>query len=487
METQQTQQSSQWGQDPKTDPSWAQQASPGLQMDTFSTENMTEEDKKIKAMSSKINEWSEVDQLREKVLDEKQKKEKSYHSQKFEEIRLEVKELITRQKADDALKVIDLGALSIWSSDIHYECNEYDVQIRYRIDGILVDIFSLEKKEYKLISERLKYSSSLKLNITDIPQDGKYSFKDWEKKYDIRVSTLPISYGENIVCRVLDSSKSIVDFKDLGFLWTSKRMIERALKRRQWMILVTWPTWSGKTTTLYTMVANLNQRSKKIITLEDPIEYELEGIIQSEVDVKRWYTYEVWLKALMRQDPDIIMIWEIRDYPVLNTTTQASLTWHLALATLHTKSAADTISRIINMWLKPYIIASSIDTILAQRLVRRICKNCKVEAEKSNEEVRLIEAMMWELWMKKIPVNDLKLFKWEWCKECNNSGYKWRIWIYEIITFDKEIRMLIREWGTAEEIIEKARKLHDMISIKEDGILKAMKWDTTIEEVLRVI
>jgi len=188
----------------------------------------------------------------------------------------------------------------------------------------------------------MKYSSWLKLNITNIPQDGKYELKLENKKIDVRVSTLPTKYGENIVSRILDASNAIIDFKDLWFFWTSKRMIERAINKRNGMVLVTWPTGSGKTTTLYTMISKLNTRDKKVITLEDPIEYELPGIVQSEVDEKLGFTFQKWLKALMRQDPDIIMVGEIRDYDTLNIATAASLTGHLVLSTLHTKSAAET-------------------------------------------------------------------------------------------------------------------------------------------------
>ncbi len=263
-------------------------------------------------------------------------------------------------------------------------------------------------------------------------------------------------------------------------------MIDKAISKRNGMILVTWPTWSWKTTTLYTLLSKLNTREKKIITLEDPIEYELWWIIQSEVNEKDSFTFQTWLKALLRQDPDIIMVWEIRDRETLNTATSASLTWHLVLSTLHTKSAVETLDRIINMWLNPYILASSLDTIIAQRLVRKICPYCKEEKKKTVQEIAMIKTMMKETWMNIVSFKNIKLFRWKWCEKCNNSWYKWRIWIFEIITLNDELREIIRDWASAKEITIKAKD-SDFINMKEDWVLKAIKWYTTIEEILRVV
>lgn len=422
--------------------------------------------------------------LKEEILNSEDKKE--YFSERFNKIEVHVKDSLKKQATDQALRDITIWALVLWSSDIHYEIYEKYIIVRFRIDWVLVDIFKLSPMEYKLIKERLKYASSLKLNITNIPQDWKYSLNLDDRKIDVRISTLPIKYWENIVCRILDNNWIVIDFEQLWFFWTSKRMLEKALTKKNGLILVTWPTGSGKTTTLYTMLSKLNSREKKVITLEDPIEYELDWVIQSEVDEKTWFTFATWLKALLRQDPDIIMIWEIRDAATLETATSASLTWHLVLSTLHTKSAADTLDRIINMWLKPYILASALDTIIAQRLVRKICVHCKVEKEKTVQEVAIIETMMSEIWMSKLYANNLKLFEWKWCEKCNNSWYSWRIWIYEIISLNKELRDLIRWWWTPSEIVMQARKW-DLIRMKEDWILKAIRGYTTIEEILRVV
>lgn len=424
------------------------------------------------------------EKLKEKIL--KKEDKKSFSSEKFVKIEEQVKLSLKKQDTDEALKDITIWALVLWSSDIHFDCYENFVVVRFRIDGVLVDIFQLLHKEYKLVLERMKYASNLKLNISNIPQDGKYAVKIDGRKIDVRVSTLPIAYGENIVSRILDNSKSVVDFEKLWFFWTSKRLVEQAIGRNNWMILVTWPTGSGKTTTLYTILAKLNSREKKIITLEDPIEYEMEWVIQAEVDEKNWFDFKTGLKALLRQDPDIIMVGEIRDRDTLDTATTASLTGHLVLSTLHTKSAAETLDRIINMWLKPYVLASALDTIIAQRLVRRICPHCKQEKEKTPQESKIIDTIMTDIWINHLPWKFIKLYTWKGCDKCWDTGYLGRIWIYEIISLSEKLRNLIRDWSTTEEILEEARNW-DFISMKEDWVLKAIKWFTTIEEILRVI
>lgn len=440
----------------------------------------------IKTIKKSKNDLEEIkkEDLKKWILALEKKQE--YSSDKFIKIEEKIKDSIARQVTDEALRDITVWAMVLWSSDIHYECFEWKVVIRFRIDWVLVDIFTINYKEYKLLLERLKYSANLKLNIISLPQDWKYNIKIEDRKIDIRVSILPTKYGENAVCRILDSEKSIVSFEDLWFFWTAKRIVEKTLDKKNGMILVTWPTWSWKTTTLYTMLSKLNTREKKIITLEDPIEYEMPWVIQTEVSEKVWFTFESWLKAILRQDPDIVMVWEIRDAETLTTAVNASLTWHLVLSTLHTKSATETIDRIFSMWLKPYIMASAIDVIIAQRLVRKICPHCKVEKNKTPQETALIKAMMEEIDMKNISTDSMKLYQWTWCEICNKSWYKWRVWIYEIIHINENIRDMIRLTQKSEDIIKAAKETW-FISMKEDGILKAMKGYTTIEEVLRVI
>lgn len=231
------------------------------------------------------------EELKEAILSNEDKKQ--YHSNKFQKIEDQVKNSLKAQKTDDALRDITIWALVLWSSDVHYESFDDYVVVRFRIDWVLVDIFRLTFKEYKLVLERLKYSSSLKLNITDIPQDWKYSMKIEERDIDVRISTLPVWNKENVVSRILDNTNSVIDFDQLWFFWTTKRILERSIGKKNWMILVTWPTGSGKTTTLYTILSKLNTREKKIITLEDPIEYAMDWVIQSEVNEKRGFTLKL--------------------------------------------------------------------------------------------------------------------------------------------------------------------------------------------------
>lgn len=287
-------------------------------------------------------------------------------------------------------------------------------------------ITTFTKGEYKLLLERLKYKSELKLNITEIPQDGKYRINDNNERIDVRVSTLPVRYGENAVCRILDSTKSIPQVEDLGFMWTSKRQIERSMRKKSGTILVTGPTGSGKTTTLYSMLTTLNTPEKKIITLEDPIEYELPGVIQSEVDERKNYTYSTGLKALMRQDPDIIMIGEIRDLESATIAMQAAMTGHLVLSTLHTKSAGETIERLMNMGVPNYILASGLDVIIAQRLVRRLCPHCIEVYEADASQVDIIKWMLKDIGIAGLAAKKdaYTLHRSKGCEACGMTGYK---------------------------------------------------------------
>ncbi|EKE29090.1 MAG: hypothetical protein ACD_2C00233G0008 [uncultured bacterium (gcode 4)] len=414
----------------------------------------------------------------------------SFKSDKFLELENHVKETLDKsQDSEKALTLITKWALSFWSSDVHYDIRENFTQLRFRIDWHLTDIFILTKQQYKLVLERLKYKSDLKLNITNIPQDGKYRILDDDRKIDVRISTLPVKLWENVVCRILDSWNTIPSVDDLWFMWASKRQIEKSVKKKNWMILVTWPTWSGKTTTLYSILNTLNTPEKKIITLEDPIEYELPWVVQSEVNEKNWYTYGSWLKALMRQDPDVIMIWEIRDLETAQIASQASLTWHLVLATLHTKSASETLERLINIWVPPYILSSAIDIIIAQRLVRKNCPHCIEEQEATTEQNEIIKWMMKDIGIEavsKAKTGWFKLYRSRWCEKCWYSGYKWRIWVYEVLAFNEKIRNLIRNWSSPSEILAEARK-QDMMTIREDGVLKAMRGKTTLDELFKVI
>ena len=427
--------------------------------------------------------------LKQKIIESEVQSE--IFSNKFKKIEEQVKKSLSDRQTDEALYDLTIWALYLWVSDIHYEAYEKEVLVRFRIDWILVNIFSLTHSEYKNILERLKYSANLKLNITNIPQDGKYDLKiklkEWEKqkKLDVRVSTLPTKYWENVVSRLLDSSKAIVNFEDLGFYWTSKRMLERAISQNSWMILVTWPTGSGKTTTLYTVLNKLNTPNKKIITLEDPIEYELPWVIQAEVDEKNGFTFSSWLKSLLRQDPDIIMVGEIRDEETAKLAVEASITGHIVFSTLHTNSATHTIQRLVNLWVDPLLISSSLKMIISQRLARKLCIHCK-KSYIANEKQK--NYILWEVWRYIKKRDDLKLYKAceNWCEKCNYTWYSWRIWLYEILEMTDALESLLLQ-NASRTKLEIQAIWDGMVPIKQDWLLKVVLWETSLEEVLSVL
>lgn len=419
--------------------------------------------------------------------------EKEKHTHKdssllFTELSEALHTILKRQDSEWALSLITRWALGLWSSDIHYDTSESSIAVRLRIDGELATVVTLEKTEYKLLLERLKYKSNLKLNITEIPQDGKYRITENGDNIDVRVSTLPVRYGENAVCRILDSTKSIPSVSELGFMWTSKRQIEKSMQKKSGTILVTGPTGSGKTTTLYSMLSELNKPDRKIITLEDPIEYELPWVVQSEVDERKNYTYGTGLKALLRQDPDIIMIGEVRDLESATISMQAAMTWHLVLSTLHTKSAGETIERLMNMGVPSYILASGLDVIIAQRLVRRLCPHCIEEYKADEAQTNIIKWMLKDIGISGVAKrkDEYSLFRSKWCSACGMTGYKWRIGIYEVMGFSENIRTLVRNSASPHDIIAAARAW-DLMLMREDGILKAMQGKTSLEELFKVI
>ncbi len=473
-------------------------ALPTIQGETLATPVTTEVPKELKEESStnaQVDQTIETplaihneEEFHEKIEAVREGEKKHSNTGNFDELVRQLHEKLKMQDSEAALTLMTRGALWFWSSDIHYDTSDTTIAIRIRIDWELVTIGTFDKWEYKLLLERLKYKSNLKLNITEVPQDGKYRILDGGDRIDVRVSTLPVRYGENAVCRILDSTKSIPSVDELGLMWTSKRQIDKSMKKKNGTILVTGPTGSGKTTTLYSLLTTLNTPDRKLITLEDPIEYELPGVVQSEVDEKKNYLYSTGLKALMRQDPDIIMIGEVRDLDSATIAMQAAMTGHLVLSTLHTKSAWETIERLMNMGIPSYILASGLDVIIAQRLVRRLCPHCieKYEADQSQKDI--IQWMLKDIGMAGLAAKQdgYTLYRSKWCEACGMTGYKWRIGIYEVLSFTDQIRALIRAGSSPKEIIETARKW-DLMLMREDGILKAMQGKTSLEELFKVI
>ena len=382
------------------------------------------------------------------------------------------------RKITEILELILAGAISSEASDVHIEPQEKSVRLRLRLDGILHDIIFFEYKIYNLFLSRIKLISGLKLNIHDQAQDGRFSIHIKEIEVEVRVSVIPENYGESIVLRILNPKSISVPFEALGIEKQLFEILSKEIKKPNGMIINTGPTGSGKTTTLYAILKQISSPGIKIITLEDPIEYHLQGITQTQVEEGRGYTFSSGLRAIVRQDPDVIMVGEIRDLETAKIALNSALTGHLVLSTLHTNNAAGTIPRLIDLGVNPNIIAPAINISLAQRLVRKICDKCKEKYEPKKEEIEII---------KKYSKSEVKyLWRGKGCQECNNFGYKGRIGIFEAILVDEKIEKVILEKPSETEIL-KVSQNQGILNMQQDGILKVLDGVTTLEELGKVV
>lgn len=383
------------------------------------------------------------------------------------------------------------------ASDIHIEPEEKKVSVRYRIDGILHNVMTLPKNVQSGIIARIKILANLKVDEHRLPQDGRFKISNEDYKVSFRVSIIPTFDGEKVVMRLLNEKAQILNLEQLGFQRTSLEKIKRNIKKPHGMILVTGPTGSGKTTTLYTILNILNTPEVNISTVEDPIEYRMQHINQSQINPKIGFTFAKGLRALLRQDPDIIMVGEIRDEETAQIAVHAAMTGHLVLSTLHTNDAVTTLPRLGDMGVPSFLIATTTNIIIAQRLVRKICPNCiqsynldRVNVEEIKKQMNvpnLLKTLEEEkaILSAKDGLESILFYRGKGCKKCNDTGYKGRIGIYEILEINPEISELILKKASASEIKDKALK-QGMLSIIEDGFLKAKNGITTLEEVLRV-
>lgn len=396
---------------------------------------------------------------------------------------------IGRVSTTERVGLIIAGALQAKASDIHIEAEEKGVVIRYRMDGVLHDVAELAREQWGELASRLKLLAKLKLNITDRPQDGNFPITLATDKVDVRVSALPTAYGESFVLRLLRSSSAGLKFTDLGIRGRAYEQLEAQIKRPNGMILTTGPTGSGKTTTLYAMLNLLNSPSTKIITLEDPIEYKLAGINQSQVDPIKGYTFASGLKAALRQDPDVLMVGEIRDLETAETAINAALTGHLVLSTLHTNSAAASIPRLLALGAKPFLMAPAVNAVIGQRLVRRLCEQCKQPATLEAATLARARAALAEVSGeagRAVDLDHLTFFTAPGCEACQQLGYSGRIGVYEVLLNTPEIqKMILAETAIEQELITQAKQ-QGMISMVQDGLLKALDGITSVEEVFRV-
>lgn len=373
---------------------------------------------------------------------------------------------------------IIMNGISKRASDIHIEPFEDNIYIRYRIDGVLHDILTLPSKLKSALITRIKIMSNMDISERRLPQDGRIKMKIGKKEVDFRVSTLPSIFGEKVVLRILEKGSLQLDLTKLGFEEESLNFFLEALSKPYGMILVTGPTGSGKTTTLYSALMKLRKPEVNIVTVEDPVEYTLPRITQVQVQEEIGRTFAQVLRSFLRQDPDIILVGEIRDFETAEIAIKAALTGHLVLSTLHTNDAPSTITRLVNMGIEPFLIASSVILIVAQRLVRRLCENCKKEQKITKESLLKIgfpEQML----------DSLKIYEAQGCSECNQTGYRGRVALYEVMPIKDELRELILTGASANEIKKEAIKL-GMLTLRHSGIRKIMAGITSIEEVLRV-
>jgi general secretion pathway protein E/type IV pilus assembly protein PilB len=374
------------------------------------------------------------------------------------------------------VSLIIVEAIKMKASDIHLEPMEKKYRVRYRIDGVLSEMESPPKYLQSNINSRLKIMARLDISEKRVPQDGRIQLKVEGKDIDLRVSTIPTTHGESIVMRILDRASIQLDIPKLGFFSDDHELINKIVALPDGIFLVTGPTGSGKSTSLYAFLNSINSPHRKIITVEDPVEYQLGGINQVQVMASIGMTFVAALRAMLRQAPNIVMVGEIRDIETAEIAVNAALTGHLVFSTLHTNDAPGAVTRLIDMGIKPFLVASSLRAVMAQRLVRRICKNCAVPYEPNEEELQIMG-------LDSDFVKNSKLMKGRGCAECKGKGYRGRMGIYEIFIVNTELQTLIYEKVPASVIRDAARK-SGMRTLREDGIRKAAAGMTTLEEVL---
>jgi type IV pilus assembly protein PilB len=392
---------------------------------------------------------------------------------------------IKEEKIAEIVRYILEFAVRARASDVHIEPQERTTRVRYRIDGILQEKLTIPRDLHDALVSRIKILSGLKIDEKRIPQDGRFNFKAAEEEVDLRVSSLPTAWGEKIVMRLLKKTGGIPDLPELGLGGRALKNLEDAILRPHGIILICGPTGSGKTTTLYSIIQRLNTPKVNIMTLEDPIEYKIPGVNQVQVNPAAGLTFASGLRSFLRQDPNIILVGEIRDQETTDLAIQASLTGHLVFSTLHTNDASGALPRLLDMGAEPYLLASSITTIVAQRVVRKIHEDCKVSYTPDPKIIEEMKKVLGNLWPVSVNQENVKLYKGTGDAEDGNTGYYGRIGIFEVLPVTEKISRLILERRAASEI-EKQAKEEGMVTLKQDGYLKVLRGITTIDEVLRV-
>lgn len=399
-----------------------------------------------------------------------------------------LKDKLDTLSGEESTNALLVGAMRAGSSDIHIEPFDKATKVRFRIDGVLQEVFSVEKGKASQMITQFKHLAHIKLNITNRPQDGRFSFYLNHDKVDVRLSSLPTMFGESLVMRLLSPQKKLLQLQDLGLSGHGLELIQAAIARPNGLILATGPTGSGKTTTLYALLNLLNHAEDKIITLEDPVEYNVPGIVQSQINAENSYDFASGLRAILRQDPDILMVGEIRDRETAEIACEASLTGHIVLSTIHTNDAVSTIPRLLNMGVPPYVLAPAIDTIIAQRLLRRICTFCKVQHQYTVEEMNLIGTMLSSIeGLLNLHIDrPQEFFKGAGCEHCSHTGYRGQVGIYEVLTVDPALEKMILAVRPGTDLLSYVREHQKMLTLRESGVLQVLQGITTLEEVIRV-
>jgi len=412
-------------------------------------------------------------------------------------------------------KLLLTVAVNEWASDIHIEVYSTYCRIRLRVDGMLEELIQYPTNIHETIIAKFKIESwQMRSDEKRLPQDARVSTVTLEwKEIDLRANTLPTVHWEKLVLRIIDKSKKIPPLKVLWIEWVNAIYLNRALKTPNGIILTTWPTGSWKSTTLYSALSTLNNEDVNITTYEDPVENKTDWLNQSQVRWDIGYSFASWLRAALRQDPDIIMVWEIRDEETLETAMEAAMTWHLVFSTIHTNSSSETITRVYNMWAKPYMLAGTFNLVMAQRLWRKVCEKCKIKYNVKKDDLELYKNMMevlssmkpehikqelklrwitWERWNEFSKEWIVYIWSgkdsesWEICSVCNGWWEKWRVWLYEFMEYDDELRQKILDWASNLEI-EKLALDHWMMNLERDGVFKVITWWLNPKELYRLI
>lgn len=379
-----------------------------------------------------------------------------------------------------------LSAIQKQASDIHIEPTDKDLKTRLRVDWNFIFYKSIPLEKQDSLIARIKIMAYLRIDEHRLPQDWKINFNlFWWRTIDLRVSILPTIYWEKCVIRILKKDEKPPNLSQIWLLPYNMVKIKKYLQANSWMILAVWPTWSWKSTTLFSLLSHFDATQNNISTLEDPVEYRIPLVNHSQINPSIWFDFASGLRSLLRQDPDIIMVWEIRDEETAKLAIEASITWHLVFSTLHTNSAVHTIQRLINLWIDPLLISSSLKLVISQRLVRKLCTSCKksyIPDENTKNNI------IWKIWKYIKDKENITLYtenEW-WCEKCNNTWFKWRLWVYEILEIDEWIEELLLKWASKTQLEIKAI-WSGMVSIKDDALIKVILWETSLQEILTVV